>query len=212
MAEQTLPPPPTQTVEVEVEHHPQTHTGMNEDLRSEIEAMQRQIHEQRLELDTLREENRLMALEGQTHQEQQSAPPALTRAASPVMSPQPAPPPSTVMSPPTGTVMSPPAPVYHNHPHRPHVTLKPYNGKSSPVYWWTQFLAYVQLMRMPEAEAIMTFSFYSTDYAETWYATLESTYKTSLNRIKEALMSRFSPSSMEILSSAYTILVFSKSP
>ena len=87
------------------------------------------------------------------------------------------------------------APSVSVNPHRPHVTLRHFNGKQSPVTWWAQFIAYITLQRMSNEDAIMTLPFYLYDAAETWWSNLDDHFKATLDTIKAAFLARFRPSS-----------------
>jgi len=77
--------------------------------------------------------------------------------------------------------------------HRYSVTLQPYDGKSEAVKWWTRFMAFITLQRMPEAEAILTLPFYLTGIADNWFSTLSNDCKQSLHLIKTSFLQRFKP-------------------
>ena len=70
--------------------------------------------------------------------------------------------------------------------HRYSVTLQPYDGKSEAVKWWTRFMAFITLQRMPEAEAILTLPFYLTGMADNWFSALANDYKQSLHQIQSS--------------------------
>ena len=77
--------------------------------------------------------------------------------------------------------------------HRYSVTLQPYDGKSEAVKWWTRFMAFITLQRMPEAEAILTLPFYLTGMADNWFGTLANDCKQSLHIIQTSFLQRFKP-------------------
>ena len=56
-------------------------------------------------------------------------------------------------------------------------------------------MAYIQLSRVSEGEAISSLLFFLTGTAQLWFANLEPFVKQSLQSIKQAFMTRFQPSS-----------------
>ncbi|KAK3093249.1 hypothetical protein FSP39_013247 [Pinctada imbricata] len=80
---------------------------------------------------------------------------------------------------------------------RPHVNVQlgKFSGKESAILWWTQFMAFIQLTKISESEAISSLLFYFTGVAQIWFANLDETLKQSLETLKGAFMTRFKPSS-----------------
>lgn len=76
-------------------------------------------------------------------------------------------------------------------PHRYHVNLRMFDGKSSPVRWWTSFIAFITLQRMTKREAIICLPFHLMEMPAKWFAALPDEYKISLATLKQAFIDRF---------------------
>lgn len=76
-------------------------------------------------------------------------------------------------------------------PPRVTVHLAPYNGLSSVVQWWLNFLSYVQLYQLTDDQAINILPFYFTEPVKHWFYQLEANARSSLSQFKLAFFSRF---------------------
>lgn len=106
--------------------------------------------------------------------------------------------PSTpTLRPPAPRAPAPPAtsgiPAAGRPPVPPRVTvhLAPYNGLSSVVQWWLNFLSYVQLYQLADDQAINILPFYFTEPVKHWFYQLEANARSSLSQFKLAFFSRF---------------------
>ena len=76
---------------------------------------------------------------------------------------------------------------------RYNVQIEQFNGKGNAGQWWTMFVAFVTLQRMPEAESILVLPFHLSGIAREWFNILDSSCKTSLSTIKDAFLKLFKP-------------------
>lgn len=79
------------------------------------------------------------------------------------------------------------------------VKLEKYDGKTSIIQWWFNFLTFIYLQKLSDKMAIDTLSFYLTGAAESWLYSFDDAIKRSLTTIKEAIHQRFQPSSQNNL-------------
>ena len=106
----------------------------------------------------------------------QPAAPTIVQPAAPTIVPPAAP---AIVQPPQAAPL-PPYPEAHvgsvttsMGPRTLNVQLNKFSGKESAVMWWTQFMAYIQLSRVSEGEAISSLLFFLTGTAQLWFANLE---------------------------------------
>ena len=69
------------------------------------------------------------------------------------------------------------------HAPRYTVQIQPYTGRDNATEWWTMFMGFVMLQRMPDADAILMLPFHLTSIAKEWFNTLDGTIKQSLETI-----------------------------
>lgn len=79
------------------------------------------------------------------------------------------------------------------------VKLEKYDGKTSIIQWWFNFLTFINLQKLSDKMAIDTLSFYLKGAAESWFYSFDDAMKRSLTIIKEAIHQRFQPSSQNNL-------------
>lgn len=79
------------------------------------------------------------------------------------------------------------------------VKLEKYDGKTSIIQWWFNFLTFINLQKLSDKMAIDTLSFYLKGAAESWFYSFDDAMKRSLTTIKEAIHQRFQPSSQNNL-------------
>ena len=71
------------------------------------------------------------------------------------------------------------------------IQLPQYDGTTSIVQWWMSFMAYVQLYRMDEHQAINIIPFCLSHMIKHWFLNLDFQIKTSLESVKKAFFTRF---------------------
>ena len=111
---------------------------------------------------------------------------------------------NTAQSQPTMVQQIPPAPIVYQPPAalpvpapapfptpRANITLQHYDGKSSAVQFWKQFMTFMTLMNVPMQQVTQYFSFYLKDTAWDWFFTLTPEVTSSLETLKTAFLDRF---------------------
>lgn len=71
------------------------------------------------------------------------------------------------------------------------VHLAPYNGVSSVVQWWMNFISYIQLYQMTNDQALNILPFYFTEPVKHWFYQLQLTTRASLTNFKQAFFARY---------------------
>jgi len=59
----------------------------------------------------------------------------------------------------------------------------PYTGRGNAAEWWTMFMGFVMLQKMPDVDAILMLPFQLTSIAKEWYNTQDGTTKQYLEAI-----------------------------
>lgn len=72
-------------------------------------------------------------------------------------------------------------------PPRANISLEKYDGKTSAIQFWTQFMTFISIMNVPLDAAHTYFSFYLKDTAKDWYFQLAPAVQNSLSELKSAL-------------------------
>lgn len=108
---------------------------------------------------------------------------------------------ATISTATTGTQMStgqrpaPPAPqataAVTAMPPKVSVHLALYNGVSSVVQWWMNFISYIQLYQMTNDQALNSLPFYFTEPVKHWFYQLQLTTRASLTNFKQAFFARY---------------------
>lgn len=78
-------------------------------------------------------------------------------------------------------------------PPRANISLEKYDGKTSAIQFWTQFMTFISIMNVPLDAAHTYFSFYLKDTAKDWYFQLTPAVQNSLSELKSAFLARFRP-------------------
>lgn len=78
-------------------------------------------------------------------------------------------------------------------PPRANISLEKYDGKTSAIQFWTQFMTFISIMNVPLDAAHTYFSFYLKDTAKDWYFQLAPAVQNSLSELKSAILARFKP-------------------
>lgn len=78
-------------------------------------------------------------------------------------------------------------------PPRANINLEKYDGKTSAIQFWTQFMTFISIMNVPLDAAHIYFSFYLKDTAKDWYFQLAPVVQNSLSELKSAFLARFKP-------------------
>ncbi|XP_063412759.1 uncharacterized protein LOC134695439 isoform X1 [Mytilus trossulus] len=78
---------------------------------------------------------------------------------------------------------------------RYNVNIELFTGKGNvtALEWWTMFVTFVTLQRMPEADALLVFPFHLAGVAKAWFNTLDTQTKSTFNNLKAAFLQRFKP-------------------
>lgn len=83
----------------------------------------------------------------------------------------------------------------HQQSYRTSITLEKYQLDKSANQWWISFMAFIQLMNIDATRAIGEFPFRAGEAVQSWWAQLEDIHKSTLDRVKNAFLDRFGPSS-----------------
>ena len=78
------------------------------------------------------------------------------------------------------------------------IKLEKFDGKTSAVQWWMKFMAFISLQKLSEQTAILHLPFFLIGAAETWFNSLDTIKKLTLNSIHEAFINRFKPPSNHV--------------
>ena len=78
-------------------------------------------------------------------------------------------------------------------PNMPNVIrLVSYNQAQSAIQWWMLFCQWMNFYKMTDEQAIAAFPFYLDTIPQQWFFQLADTVKSSIARLKEAFLKRFS--------------------
>lgn len=95
----------------------------------------------------------------------------------------------------TGQRPAPPAPqataAVTAMPLKVSVHLAPYNGVSSVVQWWMNFITYIELFQMTNDQTLNILPFYFTEPVKHWFYQLQLTTRASLTNFKQAFFARY---------------------
>lgn len=78
------------------------------------------------------------------------------------------------------------------------IKLEKFDGKTSAVQWWMKFMAFISLQKLSEQTAILHLPFFLIGAAETWFNSLDTIKKLTLNSIHDAFINRFKPPSNHV--------------
>lgn len=91
-----------------------------------------------------------------------------------------------------------PAPAESQTRQLSNIKLEKFDGKTSAVQWWMKFMAFISLQKLSEQTAILHLPFFLIGAAETWFNSLDTIKKLTLNSIHDAFINRFKPPSNHV--------------